>query len=89
MGVGLCEFESHHPHEKGSYLNDRWLPFFVLGPQTRTHTASVTSREIHLGRSMPSGTPVSYAACLDEAISAASRQGNTNTTSYGEASLPR
>ena len=147
MGVGLCEFESHHPHEKGSYLNDRWLPFFVLGPQTRTHTAprgavrrtpdwgftwtarhwrasvrvspsarkrklserqmasffsicpsdsdshrpegiSGTSREIHLGRSMPSGTPVSYAACLDEAISAASRQGNTNTTSYGEASLP-
>ena len=39
MGVGLCEFESHHPHEKGSYLNDRWLPFFVLGPQTRTRTA--------------------------------------------------
>ena len=91
MGVGLCEFESHHPHEKGSYLNDRWLPFFVLGPQTRTHTApgiSGTSREIHLGRSMPSGPPVSYAACLDEAISVTSSQGNANTDSYGGASLP-
>ena len=67
--------------------------FFASAPPTRTHTApegiSVTSREIHLGRSMPSGTPVSYAACLDEAISAASRQGNTNTASYGGVYLPR
>ena len=37
--TGAPVFESHHPHEKGSYLNDRWLPFFVLGPQTRTRTA--------------------------------------------------
>ena len=70
------------------------LYLFVLGPRLgldshRPEGISRTSREIHLGRSMPSGTPVSYAACLDEAISAASRQGNTNTTSYGEASLPR
>ena len=49
----------------------------------------VVVRAIHLGRSMPSGTPVSYAACLYESISAASKQDNTNTTSYGEASLPR
>ncbi len=67
--------------------------FFSICPSDsdshRPEGISRTSREIHLGRSMPSGTPVSYAACLDEAISAASRQGNTNTTSYGEASLPR
>ena len=50
---------------------------------------SVTSREIHLGRSMPSGAPVSYAACLDEAIYAASSQGKANTANCGEASLPR
>ena len=49
----------------------------------------VVVREIHLGRSMPSGTPVSYAVCLDEAISAASSQGKANTASCGEASLPR
>ena len=79
--------------KKGSYLNDRWLPFFAFGPPAHTHTApegiSVTSREIHLGRSMPSGAPVSYAACLDEAIYAASSQGKANTASCGEASLPR
>lgn len=67
--------------------------FFASAPPTRTHTApegiSVTSREIHLGRSMPSGAPVSYAACLDEAIYAASSQGKANTASCGEASLPR
>ena len=45
----------------------------------------VIVREIHLGRSMPSGTPVSYAACLDEAISAASSQGKANTDSDGGA----
>ena len=73
-------------------MTDGFL-FFASAPPTRTHTApegiSVTSREIHLGRSMPSGAPVSYAACLDEAISAASRQGNTNTAGCGGASLPR
>ena len=45
-------------------------------------------RAIHLGRSMPSGGTVSYAACLDEAISATSSQGNANTDSCGGASLP-
>ena len=45
----------------------------------------VVVREIHLGRPMPSGTPVRYAACLDEAISAASSQGKANTDSDGGA----
>ena len=46
-------------------------------------------REIHLGRQLPSGGIVSYGTCLDEAISAASRQGNANTDSRGGVSLPR
>ena len=37
--TGAPVFESHHPHEKGSYLNDRWLPFLASAPPTRTHTA--------------------------------------------------
>ena len=49
---------------------------------------SVVAREIHLGRSMPFQCTVSYAACLDEAISATSSQGNANTDSCGGASLP-
>ena len=38
-----------------------------------------TARAIHLGRLVPSEGPVGYVTCLDEAISAASRQGTVNT----------
>ena len=49
----------------------------------------VIVRAIHIGRSMPFGVYVSHVACLDEANSASSRQGNTNTDSCGGVSLPR
>ena len=38
-----------------------------------------TARAIHLGRLVPSEGSVGYVTCLDEAISAASRQGTVNT----------
>ena len=37
------------------------------------------ARAIHLGRLVPSEGSVGYVTCLDEAISAASRQGTVNT----------
>ena len=49
----------------------------------------VVARAIHLGRPMPSEAVVDGLPCLDEVIFGTSRQGNTNTASYGEASLPR
>ena len=73
-------------------MTDGFLFFCICPSDSDSHRPpegiSVTSREIHLGRSMPSGAPVSYAACLDEAISATSSQGNANTDSCGGASLP-
>ena len=48
-----------------------------------------TTRAIHLGRLVTSEGSVGYVTCLDEAISAASRQGTVNTDSCGGASLPR
>ena len=49
----------------------------------------VVVRAIHLGRPMPSEAVVDGLPCLDVVIFGTSRQSNTNTTSYGEASLPR
>ena len=67
--------------------------FFSICPSDsdshRPEGISVTSRAIHLGRPMPSEAVVDGLPCLDEVIFGTSRQGNTNTTSYGEASLPR
>ena len=52
-------------------------------------TFRVIVRAIHLGRLVPSGESVSHVACLDEPISAASRQGIANVDSCGVVSLPR
>lgn len=52
-------------------------------------TFRVIVRAIHLGRSMAFGVYVSHVACLDEPISAASRQGIANVDSCGVVSLPR
>ena len=51
-------------------------------------TFRVIVRAIHLGRSMAFGVYVSHVACLDEPISAASRQGIANVDSCGVVSLP-
>ena len=55
----------------------------------RPEGISRTSREIHLGRPMPSEAVVDGLPCLDVVIFGTSSQGKGNTDSYGEASLPR
>ena len=68
---------------------DAMLSLQGVGGWTSCRKICGVAREIHLGRQLPSGGIVSYGTCLDEAISAASRQGNANTDSRGGVSLPR
>ena len=84
QGLG---FDSLCSHGKRLEKSSLFLLYTVELPAPDWYF-SVVAREIHLGRSMPFQCTVSYAACLDEAISATSSQGNANTDSCGGASLP-